>query len=234
MTKSTFIHIPKTGGRSVLAALGLKWSSAHSSISDLEKSDPAAIADDVFKFTVVRNPWERVVSIWMFFGHMGSVGRSKDFSDWLSAQHGRFVKSPNVRLRPTISQRQFCVDSKGKVSIDQFLRFENLTADFDAIASKVSAVKSLPTLGLEEKANTIRMEQDADKREILADAATDYHTLYNDKLVDMVRDMDAWTVDTFKYSFDDPAPALSQRQQEQITLALSRPIRLPPIKAVVR
>ena len=66
-----FVHIPKTGGRTVDVALGkvpgyrrlghgsrsAGWQHASQILDELEQP---------FSFTVVRNPWERLLSAWTF------------------------------------------------------------------------------------------------------------------------------------------------------------------------
>lgn len=64
--KLIFIHIPRTGGTSIEAELGV-------SISRDDKHKPASLIyqelgeqrwKEYFKFTFVRNPWDRMVSIY--------------------------------------------------------------------------------------------------------------------------------------------------------------------------
>jgi hypothetical protein len=55
-----FVHVPKTAGSSVTAALGNKASVAtHTPLHEVEKGDR-------FAFAFVRNPWARMVSLYRF------------------------------------------------------------------------------------------------------------------------------------------------------------------------
>jgi len=56
-----FVHVPKTGGQSISKALGGKANS-------ISTHDPlfAHRKDDLFKFGLVRNPWDRMVSLYYF------------------------------------------------------------------------------------------------------------------------------------------------------------------------
>jgi len=56
------VHIPKTGGASIAKAFGLQ--DTHKSAVYRRALDPEAW-DCAFTFSIVRNPWERVVSWWL-------------------------------------------------------------------------------------------------------------------------------------------------------------------------
>ena len=63
-----FIHIPRTGGSSIERALGHRdWWSIHPPSKHLTthiaKKIYAKYWKDYFKFTFVRNPWDRMVSL---------------------------------------------------------------------------------------------------------------------------------------------------------------------------
>lgn len=69
--KAIFVHIPKTGGSSIESAFGFTF---HDFSDGGKHHPPDAVIravgretwDDYFKFTFVRNPWDRMVS-WLFF-----------------------------------------------------------------------------------------------------------------------------------------------------------------------
>lgn len=60
--KVIFVHIPKTGGTSIRMSLkGMHLLKQHRTMDEVpEWCD----IDDYFKFTFVRNPWDRILSLY--------------------------------------------------------------------------------------------------------------------------------------------------------------------------
>ena len=60
-----FVHVQKTGGSSILRAFGLRGDLVdHRLAADLRGQYGRALWNRCFKFSFVRNPWERLVSWW--------------------------------------------------------------------------------------------------------------------------------------------------------------------------
>ena len=59
--KLIFVHVPKTGGQSISAALGGKTSGIPTHTPLFARDNP-----EYFKFGFVRNPWDRLVSLYSF------------------------------------------------------------------------------------------------------------------------------------------------------------------------
>jgi Sulfotransferase family len=136
-----FIHVPKTGGNTLQAILrahsedrltsdeyrdgfedfeveGDVTSKKHMSLQDYHDRLAADVYDRLFRFAVVRNPWERAISL--YFGPIlwkvngGPPVWSKD----------RFVRVLD-QLDPIISS----VTVDGHLDVDMVLRFETLDQD---------------------------------------------------------------------------------------------------------
>ena len=91
--KFIFVHQGKTGGTSVIKSLcGLVPSQTkvayrdlphHLSFNELIKRSSVEFRpEDYFKFTIVRNPWDRQVS-W-YYHWMMTTGEAPTFNDWIS------------------------------------------------------------------------------------------------------------------------------------------------------
>jgi Sulfotransferase family len=151
-----FVHIPKTAGMSIeqvfLELEGLNWSTGGSLL--LGRNDDPSLgppklehlkADEYvagghltaeqfasyFKFSFVRNPWDRIVSEYKYRGYPVKI----DFKTYL------FERLPapgwTDTYRHIIPQYDFLHDEAGKLLVDFVGRYESLQADFDTVCARV-------------------------------------------------------------------------------------------------
>ena len=142
-----FIHIPKTAGKSVQKIFGKNWHN-HKDISHYaQKLEPSVFAS-YYKFAIVRNPWDRMVSDYNFqknkatpdnqklFTH-DERGHRRSFHEWLKAvlsdpfrydqaQWGAEVSEGIHRWSPQVDW----ISMNGMLAVDSVLRMENLQEDF--------------------------------------------------------------------------------------------------------
>jgi len=137
--KLAFIHIPKTGGSSVTAALipyitpkrrkpaipvGDKhWQSRFHITRNMHsryRESSTKIPDGYKVFSVVRNPWERFASIYWNFGKGKSI---EDFCITLlkKGEKSRWTQLP------------YLTDRRGKMAVDTIVRFENIETEFKSL-----------------------------------------------------------------------------------------------------
>jgi len=135
--KCIFIHIPKTGGTSVEIALqgeGSKLPIKHKTVLQYKK-ESSEIFNKYFKFTIVRNPWDLMVSWWKW--------RSKwrknpiDFSKYLKHQEDVVPASRGIcKFKGGMTCLDYISGASG-VLVNKICRFENLQMDFNAVCDKM-------------------------------------------------------------------------------------------------
>jgi hypothetical protein len=155
-----FIHVPRTGGTSVLRALGVRRRRFHAPFWVFEQADARRFAQ-YFKFAFVRNPWDRAVSTYFYLRNGGAGGADDVMSDLLRSRYDSFDKFVldyldeeriyTVRLlRP---QNLYLYDHWDQCRMDFVGRFENLAADFAIVAQKLGLRPSvLPRVNTSEHA----------------------------------------------------------------------------------
>ena len=95
--------------------------------------------DNYFKFTVVRNPFDRLVS-WFFYkkevGHYGEMSFKRWVMNGCEHPENWQPKIRNLRPKP-LHQYQWICDKKNKVRIDQILKFERLEQDWKTLCDRI-------------------------------------------------------------------------------------------------
>jgi len=140
-----FIHINKTGGTSIEEAFRLP--AEH--LTAMEKRNQVGLERwrNAFKFTVVRNPWDKVVSHYHYRvktnqGNLADSGMK--FEDWVKSAY----RDNNPSLFDNPKYFMPCVDwltdSDNKLIVDYVGRFEHLSRDFANICEKIGLQVELP------------------------------------------------------------------------------------------
>lgn len=146
-----YVHIPKTGGNSVNAALGSGWE-AHKDLARFAAELRPEVFNGYFKFAIVRNPWERLFSDYNYQRRKSrpahtklflftEQGERRRFRDWVAAALARphaydpsewgGAVSPRIhRWSPQVDW----IEVDGRIAVDAVARMERLQADFRAIA----------------------------------------------------------------------------------------------------
>ena len=145
--KLIFIHIPKNAGISIEEALFNK-KIGHKSILQFESHDKKK-CNKYFKFTVVRNPYDRLVSAFYFLkkGGRNPVDKAwaennlkgiEGFNEFVfKLTNKKFAKKilNHQHFRP---QYKYLVNSKGNINIDFIMKFETLSSDFEQLIQQLN------------------------------------------------------------------------------------------------
>jgi hypothetical protein len=207
--KFIFVHIPKTGGTSVALALedrahrddiligdtpkairrkgrlkgltprGRLWK--HSTLADIDGVIGADELNDMFVFTLVRNPWDRMVSYYHWlrvqrFDHPAvTLAQSTNFGD--------FVLSDLTRdTMQTAPYAHYVTDAAGRERVDAFVRLEVLEADLAPVWDHLGFTLDIP-------------------HENRSQRPDDYRAAYTDETAEAVARMCATDIARFGYQF---------------------------------
>lgn len=174
-------------GRRLEPLFGGRVVPEHAGISDLCALDPALDLTAYFKFAVVRNPWDRLVSTYLYhLRHARSrhlrpgywAARGMDFSRWLNEDHARRRREGLAR-----SQVELLRDPHdGHCAMDRVVRFEALAEGFADVARQLGLDGPLPVLNRSEN--------------------RDYRTRYRDADAELVATLYADDISEFGYAFE--------------------------------
>ena len=185
-----FVHIPKCAGTSVRRSL-FGRDGGHRPLEIFRTMVPQQAFDQSFKFTFVRNPWDRLVSAF-FFLKKSDLERNQRFNRRnLSAfnDFDSFVRQWLTRksiwsFTHFLPQCHFiCVDRRLGVDFVGF--YENLAEDFAIVARKIGRPTAL---------------RDENR---LGGRAKDYRQYYNDETRNIVAEVYAEDIALLGYSFDN-------------------------------
>ena len=195
-----FIHIPRTAGNSIQSVLrdysedeivalrseqdgierfGLRNPHyklrKHSTLAEYRAALGQEQFHNLYKFTCVRNPWDRMVSYYF--------RRTRDAKDW---DRKEFKKMISKAL--SVADYLRLDESKEDPfdNVDYVMRFETLADDF----RRVCAALNIPAKPLP-KYNRSGREQ--------------YSRYYDDELRALIRERFALEIERFGYVFDSPA-----------------------------
>ncbi|MEM8656028.1 MAG: sulfotransferase family 2 domain-containing protein [Pseudomonadota bacterium] len=203
-----FIHAPKTGGTAMALALenramkddimlgdtpkalkrrrkvqdiqtrGRLWK--HSTMADIDGLVPSL--DGLFAFTLVRNPWDRMVSYYHWlrdqsFDHPAvALAGQMEFTDFACAAQTR----ASMKASPA---RHYMTDARGAERCDLYIRLEHLDADAAPLWEHLGFHLSLPRMNASER-------------------RPDYRGYYDDTARAAVAEACAEDIERFGYSFD--------------------------------
>lgn len=206
-----FVHIPKTGGTSMALALearamkedimlgdtpkalkrrrrlkdvqtrGRLWK--HATLADIEGLVSTDELAGMFCFTMVRNPWDRLVSYYHWlraqnFDHPAvDLAKAQDFAG--------FIRDPQTQQ----AQREwpaarYMTDAGGIERCAAYIRLEHFAADVAPLTAHLGFALSLPQINR-------------------SDRGAAFQGYYTDETRQIVADCCAIDIKRFDYSFDD-------------------------------
>ncbi len=142
-----FIHIPKNAGTAVDAMLQMeRCPDYHAPACAYLAADPEFFKN-AYKFCVVRNPWDRLVSAFHYTrsstlkmdirwreAHLAGITSFPEFAERLTHPGFRAAAFSNFVFRP---QWHFISDWRGRIIIDNLIRFETIEVELAAVAERI-------------------------------------------------------------------------------------------------
>lgn len=172
-----FVHIAKTGGSSIRAALrGYRWGwpytaplllchlmsqmtrprhilgvkfPRHAKAIAAQEMLPPRFYESLFKFTVVRNPWDLQVSSYHHLRreHPGLVDGSESFEAFLERRLDPQRGREDLLDISQALQSDYVTDLRGNLIVDYIARYERLEDDFTEICRRIGIARPpLPRL----------------------------------------------------------------------------------------
>ncbi|MDA9207252.1 sulfotransferase family protein [Octadecabacter sp.] len=205
-----FVHIPKTGGTAMALALearakaddimvgdtpkavkrrgrlkgvetaGRLWK--HSTLADAEGLITRSDMADLFTFTLVRNPWDRMVSYYHWlrgqtFAHTAvTLAQSKTFSEFVNAP----LTAKTFKANPYSS---YMTDGAGTEHADHYIRLEHLVEDLAPLSKHLGFTLEMPVAN-----ESVRPR--------------DWRGFYSDEDADLVSKLCAQDIAAHGYVFD--------------------------------
>lgn len=166
-----FIHINKTAGTSIGNAIGLPVKHHQTALEIIDKIGRDKW-DTAYKFTLVRNPWDKVVSHYEYRRKRNKTEvatRNVSFSEWVKKTYGT-DKDPFFYNNPKAFQPQveWLKDDQGKIAIDFIGKFESINDDFNQIKAIIGIDAELPHLNASKRAG-YQSYYDDETRQIVAE-----------------------------------------------------------------
>lgn len=189
--KCVFVHIPKTAGTSIEKCIRdindkTQVIGGHSTADSLLKYKRDDFCN-YFTFTIVRNPWDRLLSAYLYMQKMGTcdilgnkeIKEHKTFESFVMNYCNEKSINDNMHLKP---QYIFvCIDNK--IAVDYWGKYENLHIEWEFLCKKFKTKIHLPWLN---KTN---------------DEYNSYKKLYTKQMIDKVQILYKKDIELFNYSF---------------------------------
>jgi hypothetical protein len=132
--------------------------------------------DNYYKFTFIRNPWCRIVSIYHYLGYDIMC----DFEYFVSKYYNTLFRNHHWFLKPQIE----FLNIENKISVDFIGRYERVQQDFNKICDFLEIERTV----LPERNKSIKKY-------------SDYRDYYNSTTIDKIFKMYRIDIQTFSYDF---------------------------------
>lgn len=143
-----FVHVPKAAGKSISRALlGAPNGTGHNKLKCYERNKEKFRIYK--KVSVVRNPWDRLVSAFFYLNGLSEksnggcffrrhIGEGTEFKTFVERLADQRYRARILEWEHFTPQRRFLVNGRGVINIDLVARFETLDADYEKMKSLIN------------------------------------------------------------------------------------------------
>jgi len=136
----------------------------------------------LFKFAFVRNPWDRLWSMYKFTMKRGWIAPDMIFDDWVQSSWATEACEYQTPVVPITQKPQMdWISVDGAIVIDYVGRYENVVDDFSEICNRIGVTLSLPHIN--------------------STPSSDYRKVYTDFSSDFVSHHYKKDIEAFDYEF---------------------------------
>lgn len=150
-----FVDVPRTSSSSIRSELGKKFGRAHGkSFLDKKHATEECFPDHIpavqmrkflgnrvwkriFTFTVVRNPWDRIFSMFHYRKNSGHLPEKWEFGDYVRAMNNNNDTKLFSYHAFRYGAADYVTDENGKIIVDYIAKYESRSADLDKIAMRL-------------------------------------------------------------------------------------------------
>ena len=158
----------------LLSKVGVNWNvigpvhrrrfRGHSTAAQIRRHLPAKVYDGLFKFAFVRNPWDRLVSLYYFIQQRPAHRHQRRVAAMTFAEF-----ADEWTRRHDALQKGWVCDGRGKMIVDFVGRMETLEDDFGHIREHLGAAADLQVLNSSGQRRDFRAEYTDEIRDLVAD-----------------------------------------------------------------
>lgn len=183
--KIIFVHVQKSGGTSIVNFF--KNPKNHNKISiDIKYlNEKKEDINDYFKFTVIRNPWDRMVSFYHYHKEkiIKNDNPTKTWEYLKDLTFKKFLKSTKFQKWALVNNITDFITYNKKIYIDYYINFDNFENDFKVV-KQISGMEN----ELLEKNKSIHKS---------------YKHYYNDKSKKIINFLFKKEIKFFNFKFDE-------------------------------
>ncbi|WP_187775947.1 sulfotransferase family 2 domain-containing protein [Salinicola corii] len=187
-----FVHVPKAAGKAISRSLlDAPNGTGHNKLRCYERNRQKY--DAYRKVSVVRNPWDRLVSAFFYLRSLDArsnggaffrrhIGSDVEFQTFIQRLENPDYRQTILEWEHFTPQKRFLVRRDGQLGVDFIARFESLPSDFETMKTMINPEAS-------------------DLARVNASKRDSYENYYDESLKSIVRSAYAEDIDAFEYTF---------------------------------